>query len=1375
MINESRTASSSKQRSPLVSIVTPSFNQAHFIDKTIRSVLLQDYLNLEYIVMDAMSSDGTAEIMANYANDGRMIREKDDGQSDAIDKGFRLCSGEIMAYLNSDDCYSTPKVVSRVVQLFEENPDVDVIIGKREFIDEAGYYVLNYPFRPFDSAKLLESCYVPQECAFWRRSIYEKAGDCVDKKFRFAMDYDLWLRFIAANANFLAVDEYFGLFRWYLGQKSTDIWQKHGVPEIAKLQKKHLGYAMPEDEMVAVYQEYWYGSNRLNHLDTYKHSVPTWQTFTSYKKELLRATTRDAWVYLEHLSIPKRNITPGVGRPASTFSKGESVANAGSPSTQVQVASEPKPELKRPLSLQELVKRYGAFDADFYRSQLQESVADPLEHFHTIGFRRALNPHPLFDTHYYLDKNADVKAAGTDPLEHWLKSGAGEGRWPHPVFDAAHLRAQDATIHSALDAFNQYQVRGWNSDLNPHILFNQSFYKQQRGSAPARLGNPLSDYLQEGFKLGFNPHELFSTRFYQSKLEGEASSLIEPLTHYLRSGSREGRDPHQLFDSAHFKSQKGDAKSTCLEEFLKCKETVDPHPAFSMQYYSKQAGIEFSKPADALIHYLDKGWKKNLNPYPLFDTQFYREKSKTNSKEGIDPLSHYLGVGYKDGRDPHPLFDTAHYLEQRPALKTGYMSPLTHYILRGLNYKTNPHPLFDTLLFESCEPESSRDDAIPAMVRYFECAFEPGVDPNESFDTDYYLEKNPSVRESRINPLRHYVEHKEAGGTASSPFYNPHFHIEDWRMFVESCKGRVIWNFEGRNVESEVRSAAERFPADTIISIVPTTTRYRGGSQKFRGLLFRNISMPGTPEVVFHPVRQIDQVNSLFDEINTVKIILHNFFDADQSLQNFLSKLKRPFSIFVSNKHHELFTPPIDEIDLAKVLCDMMDDGCLEVGTNFQPENLFNWKVSRVWFLENTEQLLTESEGVQSFLSEHFFQKTPSVGTIDLLISTISSIERKDDLLTSPKPTLSTKVLRLGIPCNPDSAWNGGTQYLNNFLRALKTARGPELRCVLLTKSGQDHRSLSSVLKNWDENYELTNWASESELASANLDCIFSPGDLFESAHVPVISWLYDFQHKELPSLFSAQDLRDRDRLFDGVVRTSAGVILSSNHAKTIFALHYPDAIKKVRVLQFVPLPPAQSFTVDERIVRKKYNLPDTFFYLPNQFWLHKNHECVIEALARLKKEEESPTVVCTGAINDARDPTYYPMLLNKIATAGIASNFITLGFVPKQDVLSLMKECRAVIQPSLYEGWSTSVEEAKALNKTIAVSDIPVHREQNPSQGVFFDPLNPSKLAEILKHLSMTPEESQSQVKNLAEQNAKRFIEFGQRAAEIIGEFLRC
>jgi hypothetical protein len=111
------------------------------------------------------------------------------------------------------------------------------------------------------------------------------------------MDYDLWIRFLDTKANWLAVNERFGLFRWYPGQKSRDVWIKYGVPEIADLQKnKYLGHALPEDEMIALYEEYFYGTNRLTNMWSFAKRVPLWNAYLAKRKNLLRSKPLDAWV-----------------------------------------------------------------------------------------------------------------------------------------------------------------------------------------------------------------------------------------------------------------------------------------------------------------------------------------------------------------------------------------------------------------------------------------------------------------------------------------------------------------------------------------------------------------------------------------------------------------------------------------------------------------------------------------------------------------------------------------------------------------------------------------------------------------------------------------------------------------------------------------------------------------------------------------------------------------------------------------------------------------------------------------------------------------------------------------------------------------------
>lgn len=1319
-------------QTPLVSIVTPSFNQAHFIEKTILSVVLQDYVNIEYIVMDALSSDGTDKILAKYAADGLMVSEKDEGQSDAINKGFSRSSGEIMAYLNSDDCFYSPTVISRVVQLFAENPGVDVIVGKREYIDEAGYYVMNYPFRKWDSKRLLESCYIPQEATFWRRSIFEKAGNCVDKSFRFAMDYDLWLRFIAAGANFMSVDEYYGLFRWYPGQKSTDIWQKHGVPEIARLQQKHLGHAMPEDEMIAVYQEYWYGSNRLHNREVYKHSVPTWQTFTSYKKQLLNSCTRDSWVFVDHLTKPDRSAI------VAKIAERKPNSSTPSPTTSNTAPQSLSSVPEQAAETLDLVLKYNLFDKSYYEKQVGNHLDDPFDHYHTKGFLLGLNPHPMFDVNFYLQTYPDVQESGLDPLEHWLRTGAEEGRNPHPIIDCAYLQEQDKDAQSNLDAFARYQTSGWLSTRSPSRLFNQEFYIHQlkQNGKPKSNESALEHYLRKGYRDGINPHPLFSVRFYQAQLETANSIAVEPLSHYIRFGSIEGRNPHPLFDAGYFAKtvQVSEQRST-LEQFLDYQGNTSCHPAFSVEYYAKQAALAFPNAAQAICHYLTVGWRNGLNPHPLFDTTFYLQKLETDGLATQEPLGHYLRNGYREQRNPHPLFDSKYYLEQRPALASGYMSPLVHYLTRGLNYKTNPNRLFDTALYESCEPANIYDPQKPALERYLSCAWEHNVDPNEKFDTAYYLTQNQDIETLRVNPLLHYVQNYELANSPASPFFDPHFHSAKWEAFVESCKGRVIWKFIDAGNENDLTAVADAFLGITLVSVRPTEEEFRGGKKKYKGLRFINENDKTGPDLVLHPIQQISLANELWKRTNVEQIIVNNFFGADQSLQIFLKALGKPFDVFIGRGSHPLL-PGADGQEIGEILCRYLDENALEVGANFKPRSQFNWWISRSWLMQHARKFVVQTNELKEFVQQSGGLLGPAIemGTLNELIGTPTKTWQNSQ---SERSDQQRSTINIGLVCKAGPGWIGGTQYLNNLLKAASIASdGLEVQCTLLKRKGEDIGSRLTELHGWQNIKELTDWTAFNELSNAELDCILTAGELFQHPTIPVITWLYDLQHKELPALFPPVDIAARDSLFEEAARSSSRIIVSSEHAKNVFSMHYPQASDKVSVLRFKPRVTEIEIEQESRYIRPKYKLPEQFFYLPNQFWLHKNHRTVISALSSLREQGQCPTVVCTGSIHDQREPSYFISLLNEIATHGLGGHLLILGIVPREDVIALFKECAAVIQPSLYEGWSTSVEEAKIFDKSIVLSDIQIHREQAAEHALYFPSTNSFALTDRLKEI---------------------------------------
>lgn len=184
---------------PLVSIITPSFNQGKFLEETILSVLNQDYENIEYIVVDGDSTDNTLEIIKKYQSRlAWWISESDKGQTEAINKGFNRANGQILAWLNSDDVYH-PGAVREAVNYLLENPQVGMVYGDLDFIDENGKVIGKFNAAQTDLTKLRRGfVHIPQPSAFFRTDLWKKIGP-LDASFFFAMDYDLWTRLASVS------------------------------------------------------------------------------------------------------------------------------------------------------------------------------------------------------------------------------------------------------------------------------------------------------------------------------------------------------------------------------------------------------------------------------------------------------------------------------------------------------------------------------------------------------------------------------------------------------------------------------------------------------------------------------------------------------------------------------------------------------------------------------------------------------------------------------------------------------------------------------------------------------------------------------------------------------------------------------------------------------------------------------------------------------------------------------------------------------------------------------------------------------------------------------------------------------------------------
>lgn len=371
-------------------------------------------------------------------------------------------------------------------------------------------------------------------------------------------------------------------------------------------------------------------------------------------------------------------------------------------------------------------------------------------------------------------------------------------------------------------------------------------------------------------------------------------------------------------------------------------------------------------------------------------------------------------------------------------------------------------------------------------------------------------------------------------------------------------------------------------------------------------------------------------------------------------------------------------------------------------------------------------------------------------------------------------------VIRVGFVLG-QVGWLGGVNYFRNLFTAIQSLPDAKIQPVVFAGLKSDvsaFEGLAEIIRTPIlDRYTLPWWASKFLskviprrdyllywlLRKQRIDLLSHFGRLWRGCSIPSLGWIPDFQHLHLPEFFDENEIKGRDAKFIDIIRCSDAVLLSSQDALNDLYKFCPDNTTPTHVLRFVScLHPNLDELPGRTELMARYKLDRPWFHIPNQFWAHKNHGVVVEALHLLKLQGNSPLVIATGSTSDNRNTEYFPSLMKRVSDYGLQDDFRALGLLPYLDVVALMKHSVAIINPSLFEGWSTSVEESKAMGKKIILSDITVHREQNPERGCYFGANDHAVLAkQMIIHIQQcdAAEDVIHQSKAHLEQRANREI----------------
>ena len=386
-------------------------------------------------------------------------------------------------------------------------------------------------------------------------------------------------------------------------------------------------------------------------------------------------------------------------------------------------------------------------------------------------------------------------------------------------------------------------------------------------------------------------------------------------------------------------------------------------------------------------------------------------------------------------------------------------------------------------------------------------------------------------------------------------------------------------------------------------------------------------------------------------------------------------------------------------------------------------------------------------------------------------------------------------MIRVGFWFDYGLVYAGGLNYFRNLLHAIHISQQRDVKTILFIgkdlPAALEHEfaQVTDVVKLDLLTRGTAAWLVHRSLyrsirSQIMVECILKKHRIDILSHasmvgrlkgaIKLVSWIPDLQYLHLPHLFPGQDGDKRSADIRALHERSDAIIVSSQEALRDFASVVRQPMPhKTHVLPFVSQTRAHDPAMNPQDVLDKFDLPQRYFLLPNQFWAHKNHMAAFEAVALLKRQGVEVTLVCTGWMKDPWIPSATPDAVTFVERAALTRNVRLLGSIDYPEVLCLMRGSIAVLNPSFFEGWSSSVEEAKSMGKAVIISDIPVHREQDHPRAHYFNPRDAAALADVMKAAWETwPAGVHEESETMALESLKRrTAEFGRRYIEIVRE----